>query len=159
MKTNIFELDGLFSLGTDFASFYVVLGIGATTFEPEIAGISTNTSTYLSGSAGIGGKIWLGRNFGLRAEGRWRWVSTGNTTDLGVWCDPFGVCYGYPSNVYGTRTSPEASRWGSSELSHMCSSGRPRVGLPSPQPSPAGRGGRLRVRATDSVSAGQGARL
>ena len=100
LKTNIFELDGLFSLGTDFASFYVVLGIGATTFEPEIAGISTNTSTYLSGSAGIGGKMWLGANFGLRAEGRWRWAAT-PATDAGVWCDPFGVCYGYATGVYG----------------------------------------------------------
>ena len=32
LKTNIYEVDGLFSLGTDFASFYVVLGAGATTF-------------------------------------------------------------------------------------------------------------------------------
>ena len=101
LKTNIYELDGLFSLGTDFASFYVVLGIGATTLEPEIAGIVTTSSTYFSGSAGIGGKLWLGKNFGLRAEGRWRWVSTGHTTDVGVWCDPFDVCYGYSTSIYG----------------------------------------------------------
>ena len=101
VKSNIYELDGLFSLGTDFASFYVVLGIGATTLQPELVGIVTSTNTYLSGSAGIGGKIWLGKNFGLRAEGRWRWVSTGHTTDAGVWCDAFGICYGYTTSIYG----------------------------------------------------------
>ncbi len=101
LKTNIYELDGLFSLGTDFASFYVVLGIGATTQQPEIVGVVTSSSTYLSGSAGIGGKMWLGRNFGLRAEGRWRWVSTGHTTNAGVWCDPFDICYGYSTSIYG----------------------------------------------------------
>jgi hypothetical protein len=45
--------------------------------------------------------MWLGKNFGLRAEGRWRWVSTGHTTDAGVWCDPFGICYGYSTSIYG----------------------------------------------------------
>ncbi len=101
VKTNIYELDGLFSVGNDTASFYVVLGIGATSFEPEIGGVTTATNTYLSGSAGIGGKWWLGRNFGLRIEGRWRWVATGHTTEAGAWCDPFGICYGYTTSVYG----------------------------------------------------------
>jgi Outer membrane protein beta-barrel domain len=101
LKSNIYELDGLFSLGTDFASFYVVLGVGATTLQPELVGIVTKSNTYLSGSAGIGGKMWLGANFGLRAEARWRWVSLGHTTDAGVWCDPFGVCYGYTTSIYG----------------------------------------------------------
>ena len=101
LKSNIYEADGLFSLGTDAASFYVVLGIGATTLQPEIADVVTTSSTYLSGSAGIGGKFWLGPHFGVRAEGRWRWVSTGHTTGAGVWCDPFGVCYGYSTGVYG----------------------------------------------------------
>ena len=36
-----------------------------------------------------------------RAEGRWRWVSTGHTTDAGVWCDAFGICYGYSTSIYG----------------------------------------------------------
>jgi hypothetical protein len=101
LKTNIYELDGLFSLGTDFASFYVVLGAGATTLQPQIAGITTKTATDFSASAGIGGKLWLGQHFGLRAEGRWRWVLTGNTTSAGVWCDSFDVCYGYSTKVYG----------------------------------------------------------
>lgn len=101
LKTNVYELDGLFSLGTDFASFYVVLGIGATSFEPQIIAVTAKTSTYLSGSAGIGGKMWLGKNFGLRAEGRWNWVSTGNTTNAGIWCDGSGVCYGYSTKIYG----------------------------------------------------------
>jgi hypothetical protein len=101
LKSNIYEVDGLFSLGTDTASFYVVLGIGATTLQPEIADIVTKSSTNLSGSAGIGGKFWLGPHFGVRAEGRWRWVSTGHTTNTGVWCDPLGVCYGYSTGVYG----------------------------------------------------------
>ncbi len=101
LKTNVYELDGLFSLGTDTASFYVVLGIGATTLQPEITGIVTTSSTNLSGSAGIGGKFWFGPHFGARAEGRWRWASTGHSTSAGVWCDPFGVCYGYATGVYG----------------------------------------------------------
>ena len=101
LKSNTYEVDGLFSIGNDWASFYIVLGIGATTLQPEIAGIETQSSTDLSGSAGIGGKLWLGRNFGLRLEGRWRWVSTGHTTGAGAWCDAFGVCYVYTTNVYG----------------------------------------------------------
>ncbi len=101
LKTNIYELDGLFSLGSNEASFYIVLGIGATTFQPVIADVATQTSTNLSGSAGIGGKFWFGSHFGLRVEGRWRWVSTSATTNVGGWCDPFGVCYAYATNVYG----------------------------------------------------------
>ena len=87
-------------MGNDWASFYIVLGIGATTFEPVIAGIETRSTTYLSGSAGIGGKLWLGRNFGLRLEGRWRWVARPRPS-AGVWCDSFGNCYVYTTNVYG----------------------------------------------------------
>jgi hypothetical protein len=101
LKSNAFELDGLFSLGTDAASFYVVLSAGVTTLQPEIAGIQTNSTTNFSSSAGIGGKFWFGPHFGVRAEGRWRWVITNNTTDAGVWCDPFDVCYAYSTNVYG----------------------------------------------------------
>jgi hypothetical protein len=100
LKTNIYELDGLFSLGSSVASFYVVLGVGATTFEPEVAGVATRSSTNLSGSVGIGGKYWLGDHFGLRIEGRWRWVST-SSTSTGSWCDSSGACYFYATNVYG----------------------------------------------------------
>jgi hypothetical protein len=100
LKTNIFELDGLFSLGTDAASFYVVLSAGVTTFQPQLAGITTSTSTNFSSSAGIGGKFWFGPRFGARVEGRWRWVLT-SSANAGVWCDSNGVCYGYATGVYG----------------------------------------------------------
>jgi hypothetical protein len=100
VKTNTYEVDGLFSLGDPSASFYVVLGAGATTFQPVIAGVEAATTTDFSGSVGIGGKFWFSRSFGARVEGRWRFVSTGNTTS-GFWCDSSGVCYFWAHNLYG----------------------------------------------------------
>jgi hypothetical protein len=100
LKSNAFELDGLFSLGTDAASFYVVLSAGVTSLQPEIAGIETSSTTNFSSSAGIGGKFWFGPHFGARVEGRWRWVVT-SSTNAGIWCDSNGVCYGYATGVYG----------------------------------------------------------
>ncbi len=99
LTSDAYELDGLFSVGSREASFYIVLSAGATTLTPEVLGFDARSSTHFSASAGMGGKFWLGRNFGLRVEGRWRWVVTGATTNAGIWCDPF-VCYGYSTNVY-----------------------------------------------------------
>lgn len=105
VKTNTYEIDGLFSLGDQAASFYVVIGAGATTFQPVLAGVAASTTTEFSSSAGIGGKFWFSRNFGARVEGRWRFVATGNT-NAGFWCDSSGVCYVWASNLYG---HPDAS--------------------------------------------------
>ncbi|HTY42841.1 MAG TPA: outer membrane beta-barrel protein [Thermoanaerobaculia bacterium] len=100
VKTNTYELDGLFSLGDQAASFYVVVGAGATTFQPVIAGVEAGTTTEFSGSAGVGGKFWFSRNFGARVEGRWRYVTTGDT-NTGFWCDSSGACYFWANNLYG----------------------------------------------------------
>jgi hypothetical protein len=99
LTSDTYELNGLFSVGSREASFYIVLSAGATTLAPQILGSDALASTRFSASAGMGGKFWLSRNFGLRVEGRWRWVVTGATTDAGIWCDPF-VCYGYSTSVY-----------------------------------------------------------
>jgi hypothetical protein len=100
VKTNTYEIDGLFSLGDPGASFYVVLGAGAATFQPVISGVEAATRTEFAASAGVGGKFWFSRNFGARVEGRWRFVTTGNTTS-GFWCDSSGVCYFWANNIYG----------------------------------------------------------
>lgn len=105
MKTNTYELDGLFSLGDPQASFYVVVGAGATTFQPVISGVAATTTTEFATSAGIGGKFWFSRNFGARIEGRWRFVTTSNTTG-GFWCSSAGVCYAWANNLYNY---PDAS--------------------------------------------------
>jgi hypothetical protein len=100
LTSDAYELDWLFSVGSRSASFYIVLGAGATTQSPQILTADALSSTHFSASAGMGGKFWLGRNFGLRVEGRWRWIVTGATTNAGIWCDPF-VCYAYSTSVYG----------------------------------------------------------
>jgi hypothetical protein len=105
VKTNTYELDGLFSLGDPQASFYVVVGAGVTTFQPVIAGVATATSTEFSTSAGIGGKFWFSRNFGARVEGRWHFVTTSDTSS-GFWCNSAGVCYVWANNLYNY---PDAS--------------------------------------------------
>ncbi len=105
MKTSTYELDGLFSLGDPTASFYVVIGAGASTFQPVIAGVEARTTTEFATSAGIGGKFWFTRNFGARIEGRWRFVTTGNTSS-GFWCSSAGVCYFWATNLY---SYPDAS--------------------------------------------------
>lgn len=99
VKTSTYELDGLFSLGDPTASFYVVIGAGASTFQPVIAGVEARTTTEFATSAGIGGKFWFTRNFGARIEGRWRFVTTGNTSS-GFWCSSAGVCYVWATNLY-----------------------------------------------------------
>jgi hypothetical protein len=105
VKTNTYEIDGLFSLGDPQASFYVVVGAGATTFQPVIAGVPSTTTTEFSTSAGIGGKFWFSRNFGARLEGRWHFVTT-NDTSSGFWCNSSGVCYVWANNLYNY---PDAS--------------------------------------------------
>lgn len=105
VKTNTYELDGLFSLGDPSASFYVVVGAGVTTFQPVIAGVETRTSTEFSTSAGIGGKFWFDRHFGVRLEGRWHFVTTSDTS-TGFWCNSSGVCYVWANNLY---SYPDAS--------------------------------------------------
>ena len=105
VKTNTYEIDGLFSLGDPQASFYVFVGAGATTFQPVIAGVPTTTTTEFSTSAGIGGKFWFSRNFGARIEGRWHFVTTSDTS-AGFWCNSAGVCYVWASNLYNY---PDAS--------------------------------------------------
>lgn len=105
VKTNTYELDGLFSLGDPTASFYVVIGAGASTFQPVITGVEARTTTEFATSAGIGGKFWFTRNFGARIEGRWRFVTTGNTSS-GFWCSSAGVCYVWANNLY---SYPDAS--------------------------------------------------
>jgi len=99
VKTNTYEIDGLFLLGDPQASFYVVVGAGATTFQPEISGVAAATTTQFATNAGIGGKFWFSRNFGARIEGRWRFVTTSNT-NAGFWCSSAGVCYAWASNLY-----------------------------------------------------------
>jgi OprF membrane domain len=105
VKTNTYELDGLFSLGDPQASFYVVIGAGATTFQPVISGVAATTTTQFMTSAGIGGKFWFSRNFGARIEGRWHFVTTSNT-DTGFWCSSAGVCYVWANSLYNY---PDAS--------------------------------------------------
>ncbi len=105
MKTNTYELDGLFLLGDPTASFYVLVGAGVATFQPVIAGVAPTTSTAFSTSIGVGGKFWLTRNFGFRLEGRWHFVTTNNTSS-GFWCSSTGVCYFWASNLYNY---PDAS--------------------------------------------------
>ena len=100
LTSDSYQINSLFYVGESYASFYVILGVGATTLSPEIFSAFARSSTRISFGAGMGGKFWLGRNFGLRVEGKWNWVATSVTTNAGIWCDSAGVCYAFSTNFY-----------------------------------------------------------
>ena len=50
----------------------------------------------------IGMKYEMSPKLSTRIEGRWRVTDTNITTDSGVWCDPYGYCYGYASSWYNS---------------------------------------------------------
>ena len=50
----------------------------------------------------IGMKYEMSPKLSTRLDGRWRVTDTNITTDSGVWCDPYGYCYGYASSWYNS---------------------------------------------------------
>ena len=104
LKSNTYEVDGLFSVGNDWASFYMVLGIGATTLQPVIVGVETRTSTDFRAareSAGNSGS-------GITSVCGWKDVGAGWPRDTrparGRGAMPSGSVMCTPPTSTGTRT-------------------------------------------------------
>lgn len=84
------------------------IGIGWAVTHPDI------NSTFLGNVAQPDGNTLFNFNFGLgvrmemnpklalRLEGKWRVMDTNITTSSGIWCDPYGYCYGYASDWYNS---------------------------------------------------------
>ena len=64
------QIGGTYLFGDDDARArpFVAVGLGLTRLLPEPAGLSDETR--FSASFGAGVKLWLGRHFGIRLEGR-----------------------------------------------------------------------------------------
>lgn len=88
------------------ASGFFTLGLGWTQTDPQIT-IATGAKQFDGNSLfawnfGLGTKIALNEKFLLRLEGRWRVTDTNIITDNGVWCDYYGYCYSYASDMYNS---------------------------------------------------------
>lgn len=84
------QIGGTYLFGDDDARArpFVVVGLGLTRLLPEPAGLSDETR--FSASFGAGVKLWLGRHFGIRLEGRG--FFTVLDSESRTFCDGAGGC-------------------------------------------------------------------
>jgi len=85
------------------------IGFGWSQTHPEIdsefldvASAQPEGKTLFNFNFAIGLKYEMSPKLSTRIEGRWRVTDTNITTDSGVWCDPYGYCYGYASSWYNS---------------------------------------------------------
>jgi hypothetical protein len=72
---------------------YVLGGLGATQYGGlDTAVATTSGETQFSSTWAAGLKIFPGRNFGIRLEGRWTPTYIKSDPE-GYWCDPYWGCY------------------------------------------------------------------
>ena len=102
LKTNIYEADFLYHWGSRKANGYIAMGLGATTFSPDISGFSGGGDTRFTTNFGIGGKFSFSPRVALRIDGRFRATDTDVSTGQGVWCDYYGYCYYYYTTWYNS---------------------------------------------------------
>ncbi len=102
LKQDVVEGSALWHWGSRRASGYVVVGLGAMIFSPDIPNATTSGSTRFTTSLGAGGKFSLSPRVAIRVDGRFRGTDTGHTTGSGVWCDYYGFCYYYSSSWYNS---------------------------------------------------------
>ena len=93
---SIYNYHGYFAYNfgdTDAAARpYILGGLGAQTAASNTALGEIGGETQFSSTWAAGVKIFPGRNFGIRLEGRW--TPTYIKTDSeGYWCDPWWGCY------------------------------------------------------------------
>jgi len=67
---------------------FVSASVGVTVFNPD----GLNSEGKFSFSLGGGLKYYVGERLGFRLQARWTPTYV-NSTDVGVFCDPFGFCY------------------------------------------------------------------
>ena len=86
------------------------IGFGWSVTHPTVNAEFLDTSisaqpegkTLFNFNFAIGMKYEMSPKLSTRIEGRWRVTDTNITTDSGVWCDPYGYCYGYASSWYNS---------------------------------------------------------
>jgi hypothetical protein len=85
------------------------IGFGWSQTHPTIdsdfidaASAQPDGKTLFNFNFAIGMKYEMSPKLSTRIEGRWRVTDTNITTDSGVWCDPYGYCYGYASSWYNS---------------------------------------------------------
>ncbi|MFI5182337.1 MAG: outer membrane beta-barrel protein [Thermoanaerobaculia bacterium] len=102
LKQDVIEASALWHFGSRRASGYVVVGLGAMLFSPDVPGVATSSTTRFTTSFGLGGKFSISPRVAVRIDGRFRGTDTGQTTGQGVWCDYYGYCYYYSSTWYSS---------------------------------------------------------
>jgi len=85
------------------------LGLGWAVTHPDInttflgQGVAQpHGNTLFNFNFGLGVRLEMNPKLATRLEGRWRVMDTNITTSSGIWCDPYGYCYGYASDWYNS---------------------------------------------------------
>jgi hypothetical protein len=85
------------------------IGLGWAVTHPEINATflgqnisNPNGNTLFNFNFGLGVRMEMNPKLAMRLEGRWRVMDTNITTSSGIWCDPYGYCYGYASDWYNS---------------------------------------------------------
>lgn len=85
------------------------IGIGWAVTHPDINATflgqnvgNPSGNTLFNFNFGLGMRLEMNPKLALRLEGRWRVMDTNITTSSGIWCDPYGYCYGYASDWYNS---------------------------------------------------------
>ena len=105
-NTDTFEVNGVFSFGRGKFVPYVTVGGGANRMSLSTPNTSSSTETKFVGNLGLGAKIWITPQFGLRFEGKVRSTYFGN----GNSCRDYGCGSSYYYYNDGTwYTSGEAT--------------------------------------------------
>lgn len=85
------------------------IGIGWAVTHPDIntTFLGPNVgqpdgNTLFNFNFGLGVRMEMNPKLALRLEGKWRVMDTNITTSSGIWCDPYGYCYGYASDWYNS---------------------------------------------------------
>jgi hypothetical protein len=112
LNLNSGDLNFLFrqpSLGNPRATGFFELGFGWTWTDPSgvkpptgLGQVSLKGNTLFNWNFGLGGIVDLNEKMSLRLDGRWRITDTHVSTSSGVWCDYYGYCYSYSSDLYNS---------------------------------------------------------
>ena len=93
-NTDTFEVNGVFAFGRGKFIPYFTVGGGANSMRLQADGYSSATETRFVGNLGLGGKVWITPQFGLRFEGRLRSTYMGNGSNTS--------CRDYYCNYYSS---------------------------------------------------------
>lgn len=94
-NVSYYHVGGLFSFGGGQIHPFVVVSLGVTELDPDVAGASSETR--FSGSFGGGVKIFFNEHIGLRLEGRGFWTTLDDYGDDYYYDDYYCNC-GYSNN-------------------------------------------------------------